>query len=85
MRRIRYEKISDYVYRSVQTFFTYRGTEYRVILHSDILQYRIVNVLKGTSIRNPKHKNKNLRALKKNAKRKLIELGVCFDLELRDR
>lgn len=83
MQRIKYIKCNDTEYRSKHSYTSIKGITYRVFLYTDTMTYKIKNERGGYATFNRKHKNKNLRALKRNAKRKLIELGVNFDIELR--
>jgi hypothetical protein len=82
MQRIKYVQHSDTEWRSKEEFWSGRKV-YRIHLYTDRMEYRILDIKSWTYLYNPKHKNRNLRALKRNAKRHLISLGVEFNMELR--
>jgi hypothetical protein len=82
MQRLVYVKKEDGIYQSKYEIITRRGTIYRVFLHEKDNYFRIYNVKRQRSLVGGE-KSKNLRALKREVKRKLVSLGVDFDIEVR--
>ena len=80
--RIKYQKISDKVWESIHPYYSKSGTEYRVYIVEDPLEYRIKNVKRGTYITGGEGV-KNFRGIKRAVKTRLFELGVDFNYELR--
>lgn len=80
--RIRYVKTSeDGVLNSMRSFETAKG-KYKVTLNLNNMSFKIWNV--DIEETHEGGNTKNLAVLKRQAKRKLKELGVDFDIETRD-
>jgi len=86
--RIKYKEISENVYESCKLFVAEKsGGVYKVILDLNTKTYKVINVKQRTIVKSSEKDNKscnNLIVLKRQAKKALKELGVKFDLEIRN-
>lgn len=82
--RIRYSKVSQGVLKSRRHFVTSTGVEATVELNLATKQYRIVDAVSGFELASGGNTT-NLSVLKIQAKKGLVELGVEFADEVRNR
>ena len=85
--RIRYTKHKGNILRSMRNFSGQQGALYKVMLDTENMTYKVINVRNSAIIRSTVKDNKtppkHLNTLKRHAKKALQSCGVDFDLDYR--